>query len=204
MIFWCGVVWNEALESKTQSSNGLSTARSNASYTSPVIALAESSSFLFLGLFLCLLKRPVFPQFQHCTCWLDLDLLMFQLEFLDFDLPWFEFLSLPLPLVSRFRVEPNLEVLPTYLLRIFLARIKSCMSLYFSFSFLIELLTTILIASQLFGKEAKMISARISSSKSISTDDNWFVIVLNLFKCYATDAFFAIFKLNSFFIRCTL
>ena len=78
------------------------------------------------------------------------------------------------------------------------------MSLYFSFYFLVELLTTILIASQLFGKEAKTINARISSSKSISTDDNQFVIVLNSFKCCATNAFYAIFKLNSFFIRCTL
>ena len=78
------------------------------------------------------------------------------------------------------------------------------MSLYFSFSFPVELLTAILIAFQLFGKEAKTINARISSSKSIFTDDNRFVIVLNPFRCCATDAFSTIFKLNSFFIRCTL
>ena len=134
----------------------------------------------------------------------DLDLLLFCLEFLDFDLPRFEFLLLPLPLVSRFRAEPDPEVSPASLLRISSAKIKSRMSLYFSFSFLVELLTTILIVSQLFGKEAKTISAQISSSKSIFTDDNWFVIVLNSFRCYVIDAFSAIFKLNSFFIRCIL
>ena len=78
------------------------------------------------------------------------------------------------------------------------------MSLYFSFSFPVELLTAIHIAFQLFGKEAKTINVRISSSKSIFTDDNPFVIVLNPFRCYATNAFSAIFKLNSFFIICTL
>ena len=91
---------------------------------------------------------------------------------LDFDLPWFEFQSLPLPLVSRFRAEPDPEVSPASLRRISSARIKSRISLYLSFSFPVELLTAILIASQLFGKEAKTIRARISSSKSISTDDN--------------------------------
>ena len=188
MISRCEVVWNEAPESKTQSSSGLSTTRSNASCTSSVTALAESSSFFFFGLLHYLLKWPVFPQFQHCTCWPDLDLFMFQLEFLDFDLPWFEFLSLPLPLISRFRAEPNPEVSPASFRRISSARIKSRISLYLSFSFPVELLTAILIVSQLFGKKAKMIRARISSSKSISIDDNWFVIVLNSFKCYATDA----------------
>ena len=172
MISRCGVVWNETPESKTQSSSGLSTARSNASCTSSVITLAESSSFFFLGFLHCLLKQSVFPQFQHCTCWPDLDLFLFRLEFLDFDLPRLEFLSLPLLLISRFRAEPDLEVSPASLLRISTARIKSRMSLYFSFSFLIELLTAIFIASQQFGKEAKTISAQISSSKSISTDDN--------------------------------
>ena len=113
-------------------------------------------------------------------------------------------MSLPLPLISRFRAKPNLEVSPASFLRISLARIKSHISLYLNFSFPVELLTAIFIASQLFGKEAKTISARISSSKSISTDDNWFVIVLNLFRCYATEAFSAIFKLNNFFIRCIL
>ena len=186
MISRCGVVWNEVPESKTQSSSGLSTAKSNASYISSVTVLAKSCPFFFLGFLHWFLKWHVFPQFQHCTCWPDLDLLLFRLEFLNFDLPRFEFLSLPLSLVSRFRAEPNPEVLPTSLLRISSAKIKSHMSLYFRFSFLVELLTVILIASQLFGKEAKTISARISSSKSISIDDNWFVIVLNSFKmlCY--------------------
>ena len=78
------------------------------------------------------------------------------------------------------------------------------MSSYFSFSFPVKLLTTILIAYQLFGKEAKTIRARISSSKSISTDDYCFVIVLNSFRCCATETFSAIFKLKNFFIRCTL
>ena len=204
MISRCGVVWNKTPESKTQSSSGLSTTRSNTSCTSSITILVESSSFFFLGLLHCLLKWLVFPQFQHCTCWLDLDLLLFQLEFLDFNLPRFEFMSLPLPLVSRFRAEPDPEISPTSLLQIFSTRIKSYMSLYFSFSFPVELLTAILIASQLFGKEAKTISAWISSSKSISTYENWFVIVLNSFRCCATDALSAIFKLNSFFIRCTL
>ena len=88
MISWCEVVWNEAPESKTQSSSGLPPVRSNASYTSFVTALVESSSFFFLGLLQCLLKWPALPQFQHCTCWPDLDLLLFRLEFLDFDLPY--------------------------------------------------------------------------------------------------------------------
>ena len=153
MISRCGVVWNEAHESKTQLS------RSNASCTSFVTALVELSSFFYLGLLHCLLKWPIFPQFQHCTCWPNLDLLLFWLEFLDFDLLQLEFLSLLLPLVSRFRAEPDLEVSPTSLLWISLARIKSHMSLYFSFSFLVELLTAIIIASQLFGKEAKTNSA---------------------------------------------
>ena len=204
MIFQCEVIWNEAPESKTQSSSGLSTARSNASWIFSVTALAESSSFFFLGLLHWFLKWPIFPQFQHCTCCPDLDLPLFRLEFLDFDLPRFEFLSLPLPLVSRFRAKPDLEVSPASLLWISLARIKSHMSLYFSFSFLVKLLTAILIAYQLFGKEAKTIRAQISSLKSISTGDNWLVIVLNSFRCCATEAFSAIFKLNNFFIRCTL
>ena len=161
MISRCGVVWNEAPESKTQSSSGLSTARSNASCTSSVTAFAESSLFFFLGLLHWFLKWPIFPQFQHCTCWPDLDLLLFRLEFLDFDLPRFEFLSLPLPLVSRFRAEPNLEVSPASLWRISSTRIKSHISLYLSFFFPVELLTAILIASQLFGNEAKTIRARI-------------------------------------------
>ena len=155
MISRCGVVWNEAPESKTQSSSGLSTARSNASWISYVTALSEASSFFFLGLLHWFLKWPIFPQFQHCTCWSDLDLLLFLLEFLDFDLPRFEFLSLPQPLVSRFRAEPDPEDLPAYFLRISSARIKSPISLYLSFSFPVELLTAILIASQLFGKKAK-------------------------------------------------
>ena len=154
MISRCGVVWNEAPESKTQSSSGLSIARSNASCTSSVIVLAESSSFFFLGLLNYLLKWLIILQFQYCTCWPDLDLLLVQLEFLDFDLPQFEFLSLLLPLVLRFRVEPDLEVSLASLLQISSARIKSRMSLYFSFSFPVKLLTTIFIASQLFGKEA--------------------------------------------------
>ena len=99
-----------------------------------------------------------FPTVPRCTCWPNLDLLLFRLEFLDFDLSRFEFLSLPLPFVSRFRAEPDLEVSTASLLRIFSARIESYMSLYFSFSFPVELLTAILIASQLFGKEAKTIS----------------------------------------------
>ena len=74
----------------------------------------------------------------------------------------FEFMSLPQPLVSRFREELDPKVSLTSLLRISSARTISCMSLNFSFSSLVELLTTILIASQLFGKEAKTISARIS------------------------------------------
>ena len=166
MISRCGVVWNEAPESKTQPSSGLSTARSNASCTSSIITLAKSSSFFFLGLLHYLLKWHVFPQFQHCTCWPNLDLLLFRLKFLDFDLPRLEFLSLSLPLVSRFKVEPDLEISPSSLLGIFSIRIKSHMSLYFSFSFPVELFIVILIASQLFGKKAKTISTRISLSKS--------------------------------------
>ena len=75
------------------------------------------------------------------------------------------------------------------------ARTKSRMSLYFSFSFPVGLRTAILIASQLFGNEAKTISALISSSKSIFIEDSWFVMVLNSFRCYAID---------TFFIKCTL
>ena len=115
--------------------------KSNASCTSLVTALAKSSSFFFLGLLHCFLKWPVFPQFQHCTCWLDLDLLLFRLEFLDFDLPRFEFLSLHLPLVSRFKVEPDLEVSSASLRRISSCMIKSRISLYLIFSFPVELLT---------------------------------------------------------------
>ena len=37
-----------------------------------------------------------------------------------------------------------------------------------------------------------------------STNDNWFVIVLNSFRCCSIDVFFAIFRLNSFFIKYTL
>ena len=92
-------------------------------------------------------------------CWPDLDLLLFRLEFLNFNLPRFKFLTLPLALVLRFSAKPDPEVSPAFLLRISSARIKSHMSLYFNFSFPIELLTAILIASQLFGKEAKTIKA---------------------------------------------
>ena len=68
----------------------------------------------------------------------------------------------------------------------------------------IELLTAILMAFQLFGNEAKVINAWTSSSNSISTKDNWFVIVLNSFRCYTTRVSSAFFWLNNFFIRCTL
>ena len=54
--------------------------------------------------------------FAIVLAWPDLDLLLFQLKFLDFDLHRFEFLSLPLPLVSRFKVEPDSEVSPASLL----------------------------------------------------------------------------------------
>ena len=59
-------------------------------------------------------------------------------------------------------------------------------------------------ASQLFGKEAKRINARTSSSNSISTEDYWSAIVLSSFKCCAIGVPFAFFRLNNFFIRCTL
>ena len=108
-------------------------------------------------------KMTRFPTVPRCTCWPNLDLLLFRLEFLDFDLSRFEFLSLSLPFVSRFRAESDHKVSLAFLLRISSTKTRSRMSLYFSFSFLVELLTANLIASQLFGKEAKTINAWISS-----------------------------------------
>ena len=63
--------------------------------------------------------------------------------------------------------------------------------------------TTIFMASQLLSKEAKRINAWISSSNSIFTKDDWFVIILNSFICCTTRVPYALFKLNNFFIRCT-
>ena len=51
-----------------------------------------------------------------------------------------------------------------------------CIWIYF---FPVELLPVIPVASQLFDKKAKTINAWISSLKLISTEDNWFVIILN-------------------------
>ena len=83
-------------------------------------------------------------------------------------------------------------------------KIKSQISSYLSLLFLAELLTATLMTSQLFGKEAKRINTWTSLSNLISTEDNWFVIVLNSFRCCAPGVPSAFFRLNNFFIRCTL
>ena len=46
--------------------------------------------------------------------------------------------------------------------------------------------------------------ALISSSKTILTEESWLVIILNLFKCYATEAPSFILRLYSLFIKKTL
>ena len=70
------------------------------------------------------------------------------------------------------RADPELELSPESFLRTSSAKIKSRMSSYFSLDFPAELLTAVLIPSQLLGSEASKMSARISSSNSISTDYN--------------------------------
>ena len=73
-----------------------------------------------------------------------------------------------LPLFSMTRAWSCALFTPTSLPRTSLLRIKSRISLYLSLLFYAELLTTILMASQLFDKDTKTINARILSSKSIS------------------------------------
>ena len=73
-----------------------------------------------------------------------------------------------IPLFSMTRAWSCALFTPTSLPWTSLLRIKSRISLYLSLLFYAELLTTILMASQLFDKETKTINARISSSKSIS------------------------------------
>ncbi|KAG6630517.1 hypothetical protein CIPAW_13G024000 [Carya illinoinensis] len=125
MISRCAVVWNEAPESNTQDSIWLSTERSKASRRSSVVALAESCSFFFLASLQLFLKWPILPQFQHCTCFPDLDLL---LPLQDFDLPRFELLLVPLSLVSRFKAELEVDASPVSLLRTSSLRIWSRIS----------------------------------------------------------------------------
>ena len=146
---------------------------------------------------------PFFPQWKHSLVFVYWDLS------LDFDLSLnvtrsLRHVFLLLPMFSMTKAWPSALSMHASLLWTSLLKIKSRMSSYLSLPFPTELLTAILMASQLFGKKAKTINARISSSNSISTEDNWFVIVLNLFRCFATAAPSAIFKLNNFFIRCTL
>ncbi|KAG2674539.1 hypothetical protein I3760_13G141800 [Carya illinoinensis] len=125
MISRCAVVWNEAPESNTQDSIWLSTERSKASWRSSVVALTESCSFFFFASLQLFLKWPILPQFQHCTCFPDLDLL---LPLRDFDLPRFELLLAPLPLVSRFKAELEVDASPVSLLRTSSLRIWSRIS----------------------------------------------------------------------------
>ncbi|PON98469.1 hypothetical protein TorRG33x02_057030 [Trema orientale] len=114
---------------------------------------------------------PVLPQFQHFGLLLDLDL---SLPFLDLDLPRprLVFFSLLLSLFSRFRAKLNDVPSPESILRTSSAKIRSLTSLNYNFHLPTELLTAVLIGSQLVGRKAKRIRARTSSSKLISTDVN--------------------------------
>jgi hypothetical protein len=61
--------------------------------------------------------------------------------------------------------------------------IKPHISSYFNLDFIVEFLTTIFITFLLFRSKGNKINSWILSSNSFSTYDNWFVMVLNLFRC---------------------
>jgi hypothetical protein len=119
----------------------------------------ESFQVFFIGSFQFFFKWPALPQFQHSSWLLDLDSL---LPFLDLDLSRPKILPYSLPLVSRFRTALEHEVSPESLLRTSSLRIKSRISSYLSFFPPLQNYPAIVMASQLFGKDAKTINAQIS------------------------------------------
>ena len=93
-------------------------------------------------------------QLVQChTYSVDLDLLLFWLKFLGFDLPRFEFLSFPLPLVSRIGLNLGISITDKFYINSQLKLPHFCSKITFDHWFLVY---NILLAAEKLNKEKEM------------------------------------------------